>query len=135
MFSAALLEKAKRAKSKEELMALAKENSISLADGEAEYYLALLNDPSIYGEVGDDELDDVSGGGCKKTVDGKKHKVVSARTECFNGQYYRYNPVIRKGGLRDLWEFWGSDHCCGWCDFLGFKDGVGYCKREFDHWY
>ncbi len=131
MFDSALIEKARKAKSKEELIALAKENSISLADGEAEYYLDLLSDSSIHGEVGDDELDDVSGGGCKKTVDGKKHKVVSARTKCFTGHYRKYNPVIRDGGLREIWDFWSLDHCCGDCENLGLKDGVGYCKKEF----
>ena len=137
MLDSALLEKAKKAKSKEELMALAEENSISLSDAEAEYYLGLLKDSSANGELGDDELDDVSGGGCKKKVDGKKYTVVTARTKCFNGQFYRYNPVMKGSALREFWFGCSTDsyRCCGACDFLGFKDGVGYCKREFDHWY
>lgn len=58
-----LIEKAKVAKSAEELLALAKENNVELTAEEANTYFVQLN-PQM-GELGDDELDNVSGGGCE----------------------------------------------------------------------
>lgn len=57
-----LITKAKAAKSVEELIALAKDNGMDFTDGQATEYFAKLNPPK--GELSDDELDDVSGGGC-----------------------------------------------------------------------
>ena len=54
-----LLEKAKLAKSAEELIALAKENGAQLSAEEANTYFDELNKS---GELADDELDSVSGG-------------------------------------------------------------------------
>ena len=55
-----LLEKAKQAKTPEEIAALAKENGIELTPEEANTYFAQLNPKS--GELSDDELDSVAGG-------------------------------------------------------------------------
>ena len=60
-FNTELLEKAKEAKSAEELLSLAKENGVELTEGEAEEYFAQLNKS---GELSDEELGNVSGGGC-----------------------------------------------------------------------
>ena len=57
-----LVNKARKAKSVEELLALAKENEIELTTEQAKAFFAQLNPPK--GELSDDELDDVSGGGC-----------------------------------------------------------------------
>lgn len=56
-----LIEKAKQTKSAEELSALAAENGIKLTGEEANTYFEHLNKT---GELSDDELDSVSGGGC-----------------------------------------------------------------------
>ena len=57
-----LLAKAKEAKTPEELMALAKENGIEMTEEEAQKSFALLHSQS--GELADEELDNVAGGGC-----------------------------------------------------------------------
>ena len=57
-----LVNKARKAKSVEELLALAKENGIELTDEQAKEYFAQLNPTK--GELSDDELEDVAGGGC-----------------------------------------------------------------------
>ena len=57
-----MMEKAKTAKSAEELLLLANENGISITAQEADIYLAQLHPTD--GELADNELDDVSGGGC-----------------------------------------------------------------------
>lgn len=64
-FTPELIEKAKTARSAEELIALAKENSIELSDDEAKNYFDKLN---ASGALSDEELDSVSGGcgGCRE---------------------------------------------------------------------
>ena len=57
-----LVNKARKAKSVEELLALAKENGIELTTEQAKEYFAQLNPTK--GELSDDELEDVAGGGC-----------------------------------------------------------------------
>ena len=57
-----MIEKAKTAKSAEELLALAKENNVEMTADEAATYFAQLNPKS--GELNDDDLDNVAGGAC-----------------------------------------------------------------------
>lgn len=57
-----LIEKAKEAKNPEELMTLAKENGMEMTEESAKAYFEKLNPKT--GEIADDELDNVSGGGC-----------------------------------------------------------------------
>ncbi len=56
-----LLEKARQANSPEELLALAKENDYELDEEGAKAYFEQLH---TTGELSDDELDNVAGGGC-----------------------------------------------------------------------
>ena len=60
-----MIEKAKAAKSAEELFALAKENNVEMTADEAKTYFAQLGPKS--GELDDDDLDAVAGGGCART--------------------------------------------------------------------
>ena len=62
MMNEEMIAKAKEAKSVEELIALAKENGIELTEEDAKMYFEHLN--AKKGELSDDELDNVSGGGC-----------------------------------------------------------------------
>ena len=57
-----LIEKAKTAKSAEELLEIAKENNVEMTAEEAATYFAQLTPKS--GELDDDDLDNVAGGGC-----------------------------------------------------------------------
>ncbi len=61
-----LMEKAKAAKSAEELLSLAKENGIELTAERANAYFERINQN---GELSDEELDGVAGGGCGKDHD------------------------------------------------------------------
>ena len=56
-----LLNKAKEAKSTEDFLRIAKENSIELTEEDAAECFAQLNKS---GELSDEELDNVAGGGC-----------------------------------------------------------------------
>ena len=59
-FDEDLIAKAKQANSVEELMALAKENGYPVDEKEAEFYFGKIHKT---GELSDDELDNVAGGG------------------------------------------------------------------------
>jgi hypothetical protein len=59
-FNKEIIVAAKGAKSLDELMALAKENSIEITEEEAALYFEQLNPKS--GEISDEELNNVSGG-------------------------------------------------------------------------
>jgi len=61
-FNEEILAKAKKLKSVEELLTLAKENNIPLTREQAQEYYTQINPKS--GELADDELDNVAGGGC-----------------------------------------------------------------------
>ena len=62
-FSKELLTKAKSAENSAALLALAKENGMELTQEEAQFCLDQMKRHSA---LSDDELDDVSGGGCHK---------------------------------------------------------------------
>ncbi len=103
-----LLEKAKKAKNPEELLSMAKENSVELTNDEAKTYFARLNPKE--GELNDDDLDDVSGG-CNTTyLYGTP--VVTAFNTC---EYYTAegsNHLITPNG--------GSCTGCAWSEYDGF---------------
>ena len=61
-FSKELIEKAKKAASVTELLDIAKENDVELNEDQAKTYFTQLAPKT--GELSDDELDNVSGGGC-----------------------------------------------------------------------
>lgn len=61
-FTPEMIEKAKAAKSAEELLELAKDNGVGMTVEEATAYFSQLNPKS--GELDDDDLDNVAGGGC-----------------------------------------------------------------------
>ena len=67
MMNEEMIAKAKEAKTVEELIALAKENGVELTEEDAKMYFEQLN--AKKGELSDDELDAVAGGGCETKVD------------------------------------------------------------------
>ena len=74
-----MIEKAKAAKSAEELLDLAKENNVEMTADEAKTYFAQLNPKS--GELNDDDLDNVAGGACANSTSdvtvGSKVRVIN----------------------------------------------------------
>lgn len=92
-FPETIIEKAKDAKTPEELFTLAKENNIELSAKEAGAYFARLHK---IGEVSDDELDSVSGGGC-----GSEGALSTSKTVTVSGRRLGWNcPVCHN----DCWE-------------------------------
>ena len=66
-FNVEMIEKAKAAKSAEELLELAKASNVEMTADEAATYFAQLNPKS--GELDDDDLDAVAGGACADSND------------------------------------------------------------------
>ena len=141
-----MIEKAKAAKSAEELLEIAKANGVELTADEAATYFAQLNPKS--GELDDDDLDNVAGGkgGCESNSTGRT--VVTSGCKCFTGQYQLNSSVSQKEldgmcpidrhaycirndnkGRRDTWFSFGGDGTCGYCVHLEFEGGTGVCGK------
>ena len=138
-FTPEMIEKAKAAKSADELLALAKENGTELTEEEAKAYFEQLNSKS--GELSDDELDAVAGGGCHAS---SGRTVVTSGCSCFTGEYQpiyddRYytewvdgGSVVRRDNsiLRFEWYKFSGKETCGSCRFLEFEGGTGVCGKS-----
>jgi hypothetical protein len=81
-FSPKMIEKAREAKSAEELLKMARENGIELSPMEAKTYFSQLNPKS--GELDDDDLDNVAGGACASNSGEYAHE--GDRVRVINGQ-------------------------------------------------
>ena len=133
-----IIEKLKGANSAEELFKMLKEAQVEITEEEAKLYYEHLNSES--GELGDDELDNVSGGGCR-TKSGRI--IVTNHCKCFMGmwednlitnpddyirttsRYYVSDNEI----LRDVW-YVNSSNRCGSCKWLAFEGGTGVCSKS-----
>ncbi len=137
-----------------ELRALLEERGIELDGKSLALYSKYLDKKD--GEISDDELSSVSGGGCRTDVGGDRKVVVSCGCHCFNGQYelnfdpalfkdvdigrigtvpvplpnMTYHPLYTKDNkeLRMLWSTICGYGDCGSCSRLSFKGGLGYCS-------
>ncbi len=105
-----LIAKAKEAKTPEELMTFATENGEEISEENAKAYFELLHPKT--GELSDDELDNVSGGGCyseggnlkttcgykcKHYVDGRS--TYGIRGTCCRCMYWGVDPHAVTGSL------------------------------------
>ena len=86
-----MIGKAKTAKSAEELLEIAKANGVEMTAEEAATYFAQLNPKS--GELSDNELDNVSGGGCLSDI--PLYRDYSMVQEYFCTNCFRVYPVSR----------------------------------------
>ena len=85
-----LIEKAKQAKTPEEIAALAKEIGAEMTPEEANTYFAMLNPKT--GELADDELEDVAGGRKCGTTYQDHRPVVTSYNSC---------DLFQRGPVRD----------------------------------
>lgn len=117
-----LLIKAKEAKTAEELLALAKENGIEMTEESAKAYFEQIHKT---GELADEELDNVSGGGCYFR-DGRL--IVTVWNEC------EYWTCKRCGKGEDSFN---PVHYCRENDQTAWKircDNCQYCSYEQGFW-
>ncbi len=116
---AELLEKAKTAKSPEELITIAKENGFDLTEEEADRYFTRLNPKSS--EIGDDELGDVAGGDKCGTLYDNGHPVVTAFNTCEYWQDEISRKDIPEGGYCMSCYYCRPAVCCILC----------YCPQRY----
>ena len=105
-----MIEKAKAARSAEELLALAKENNVEMTADEAKTYFAQLNPKS--GELSDDDLDNVAGGGCSVDVP-VLDKTLADKVRVTSGQTCK-KCGTNVGSLKESGRFYKAT--CVWCD-------------------
>ena len=122
-FSKELLTKAKSAENSAALLALAKENGMELTQEEADAYFAELHKT---GELSDDELENVTGGGCRKNG----HLVVSIGYGCDLWRCKRH-PYERRD-----WVHYGDDYYygCPGCKGKPICNHCYYCKYTGGLW-
>ena len=102
-----MIEKAKTAKSAEELFEIAKANGVEMTADEAAPYFAQLNPKS--GELDDDDLDSVAGGACS-TIDDAKSKVANlACPQCGAVGKFTHNNSYVDG------HWWACRSCLAEC--------------------
>ena len=121
--------KAKQAKSAEELLALAKENGIEITEKEAVAYFEQLN---RNGELADDELDNVAGGGCHAT---DNRLIVTTHNKCdlwtckdcggtHKDNFLLYDEHYCKEGDQNGWKV----ICCT-CKYYTYERGLCLCNN------
>ncbi len=101
-----LIEKAKKAESPEELIALAKENGTELTEVSAKAYFDQFHKT---GELSDDELDNVAGGGCY-AKDGYLWTTIGHRC---NHYVQRDNPPPGVKGTCYMCKYWDLEQATG----------------------
>ena len=111
-----LLEKAKQAKTAEDLIVLAKENGTEMTEESAKAYFDQLHKT---GELAEDELDNVAGGRKCGTIykDGWPVVVGSFNT-C---DLYKRNP--------DSTDIWGDSTLCDTCTHFSVDGILNVCKN------
>ena len=119
-----LLEKAKEAKSAEELMLLAKENGMELTKEETEAYFAQMNKS---GELSDEELDNVAGGGCHN----KDGRLVV--TVWYNCSDFTCKKCGRKntGDHFHMIDGYRTTYMqqCQFCKYISYEGGLWLCNK------
>ena len=118
-----LLEKAKQAKSPEELLTLAKENGAGLTEEEAKAYFDQLHKS---GELSDDELDNVAGGGCH-AKDGRL--VVTVYHDCELFRCKKCGGKKKFGLYSNSCGGCGTLLACEYCKFCSYENGLWLCNN------
>jgi len=119
-FNEEILAKAKKLKSVEELLTLAKESGVEMTVEQAQDIFAQLNQKS--GELADDELDNVAGGGCHN---GEGYLVVTALHVC--GSWTCKNCGSTDAGF--FCKGCGADYLCSCCSYCFSQGGLILCSH------
>ena len=103
-FTPEMIEKAKTAASPEELLDLAKANGVDLSADEAAAYFTQLSPRQ--GELSDDELDCVAGGGCGSKSSSNANVRYGFDLNLSNKVYFEpYCPTCRQAYYDGIWHY------------------------------
>lgn len=122
-----MLQKAKKAENSAALLALAKENGIELTQEEADAAFAQLHKT---GELSDDELENVTGGGCRKNG----HLVVSIGYRCNLWKCHKHpsTPTQMLYYADDYYNGCPDCHAhttCNFCYYCKYTGGLWLCMN------
>ena len=125
-----MVSKGMKANSAQELKEMAAEQDWNMTDEEAKAYLDELQKykADSTGELSDDELDDVSGGGCYKG----KRLVVTTMHSCMEWSCKCGNPSNMTPG--ELVNLGRCPKCrrgktCGNCKYCSYEKGLWLCNN------
>lgn len=131
-----LIKQAREAKSAQELAELAKQNGIEMSEESAQSYFALLNREHKSGELADEELENVSGGGCRKGG----RLVVSALHVCDDWKCAVCGGNAQHHNVPDEDVLFGAKHrciegaavtrICGKCTYCSYEKGLWLCSHK-----
>ena len=137
-FTKELLEKAKTAQTAEELAAMAKEAGVALTREEAEKYFADLRKT---GELSDEELDNVAGGGCADPREGcyasrgevKFKYEIGARVWATEGEMSSMGKIISRDikSQKGRGFNFGDEYYPVYLVGIGLEELSNYRKKEF----
>ena len=124
-----LIERAKLAKSAEEIFSLAKENGAELSAESAKAYFAQLHKT---GELNDDELDSVSGGEKCGTIYNNGRPVVTMSNSCEHWRCENCHIAVLKKTENDydICVRCGAIHNCRYCEHARYEDALLQCFCE-----
>lgn len=124
-----LIKQAKAAGSPEELLALAKENNMELTMEEATAYYEQLHSKS--GELSDDELDNVAGGGCH-TGDGRMVTTIFNVCEHYTCEHCGHTGIrqvqLKTDSTIDTCTNCGLSAFCNSCTLCTYEKGLWLCN-------
>ena len=120
-----LLAKAKETKTPEELMAFAKENNMETTEESAKAYFDLVHPKT--GELSEDELKNVSGGGCH-TKDGREIVTVGHGCTGFVCKKCGNENVITGVGV--VFCKCGCMAVCNNCKYCTYEKGLWLCNKD-----
>ena len=120
--------KAKAAKTPEELIEIAKENDVEMTEESAKAYFDLLHPKT--GEMSDDELDNVSGGGCRGNDD---RMVTTLMSDCEHWKCKKDGSSAPTGSPGYL-TFLKCPKCkcivrCSNCPYCTYEKGLWLCNH------
>ena len=124
-FSAEMIEKAKVAKTAEELYEIAKAEGVEMTSDEATTYFAQLNPKS--GELDDDDLDNVAGGACGYAKDGRK--IVEPKSRCHTGFSCKNGCGHNVNYAEYKCNVCGGDWHCEDCAYSSREGNKMYCNN------
>lgn len=123
-----LISKAKTAKTPEELLCLAKENGEEMTEESAKAYFELLHPQT--GEIADEELENVSGGGCYNNG----RLVVTMHWDCWDWHCKcgsDKKEVVRAATFPHnlVCRTCGNIHWCKFCKYCSYEKGLWLCNN------
>ena len=128
-----LLLKVKTVKSTEELIVLAKENGIEMTEESAQAYFEQLNKK---GELADDELDNVAGGGCYE-IGGDRLVVTTINScgrwrckDCGGKNQSKGYPETPYHRCKEDGPITHSSLTCGCCKYCSYEKGIWFCNHD-----